>query len=225
MKVRSYSGLKQALRSWVYLRGLQIAMAVVLPESFGSAEAAIWLKEAVQPGGLLRKEFEGLVKDIIGAELREGGGAKSAVEEVVKAELLPLSVGLGATDSKLDALEPRLVELEPKVGQLVRDCDIMAARVQCLEKVEKDLDKAFPWRQFERDCDPQEWLLSWKRMMVNRDWMANIADQMGDPAVANAMAALLANPNHPEAAKLKAVVSLRKAPKTSWKALSNRLRI
>ena len=53
----------------------------------------------------------------------------------------------------------------------------------------------------------------------DKDWLANIADQMADPSMSNAVAVFLANPGHPDAERLKAAVGLKNAPKTSWKEL------
>jgi hypothetical protein len=96
---------------------------------------------------------------------------------------------------------------------------VLADKITDLTKMEMDLDKAYPFRAAERSCSPQDWLAGWRKLKVDKDFLANIADQMCDPSVAATMAAVFAHPGNAEAEKLKTAVSLRNAPKTSLKEL------
>ena len=111
--------------------------------------------------------------------------------------------------SKMASFDESLSAAEMLISSLDR-------RVLNFEQTDADLDAQHPWRKYERDCDAQEWASGWQRIKVDNDWLANVADQMDDPAMCNAMAAVLSNPSNPEAHKLKAAVSLRNAPNTSW---------
>ena len=92
-------------------------------------------------------------------------------------------------------------------------------RVSAIEQIDKDLDKEFPFRAFERDCDSQAWSLGWKKLMIDRDHLANLADQMGDPSVAQTMALWAQNQSDPQITQLKDAVAFKNAPKTKWKDL------
>jgi hypothetical protein len=92
-------------------------------------------------------------------------------------------------------------------------------RVTALDKIEKELDAEFPFRVFERECGDTVWALGWKKLMVDRDHLANLADQMGDPSVAQTMALWAQHKDDPHITQLKDAVSFKNAPKTKWKEL------
>ena len=54
--------------------------------------------------------------------------------------------------------------------------------------IDAELDKEFPFRAYERECDQPTLALAWKRLLVDRDYLSNLADQMHDPSVANTLA-------------------------------------
>ena len=68
--------------------------------------------------------------------------------------------------------------LEKTIAAQLMDID---KRLKVLEQVETELDAKYPWRRFERECDFLDRLAGWARPRVDRDYLANIADQMGDP--------------------------------------------
>ena len=110
------------------------------------------------------------------------------------------------TDDFTPELDAKIATIEATLGE----------RLDALEKIEKGLDDRFGWRAYERSISHQDLLAGWKRLVVDRDWLANAADQMADPAMANTMAAiLLADKDNEDAQRLRAAVSLRNAPKTS----------
>ena len=81
------------------------------------------------------------------------------------------------------------------------------------------LDDEFPFRKYERECDEGILQNAWKRLLVDPDHLANLAEQMGDPAIAHTMSLWAANKSDPELTKLKDACALKHAPKTSWKKL------
>ena len=90
-------------------------------------------------------------------------------------------------------------------AQIVRVETALGERVDAIESVEKQLDDRFGWRKYERSISHQDMLAGWKRLVVDRDWLANAADQMADPAMANTMAAiLLADKDNEDAQRLRA---------------------
>jgi hypothetical protein len=92
-------------------------------------------------------------------------------------------------------------------------------RVTQLEKIETEMETAAPFLAYERKCSPEELLFAWKKILVDQDVMANLADQMGDSAATNVMAAWCTNKTDPDLIRLKEAVALKNAPRTSWKML------
>ncbi len=174
---------------------MAVAPSAAQPEDFGSAAAATWFEDAIKAGGALHACFAQAVKSVISEELRDDAS--------------PLA---NLPAPAVEAAETQFKQVDTTIAEL-------AARVVQLESWEAALDKEYPWRKYERECDAHEWLAGWKRFGVDRDWVANAAEQLDDPAMANAMAALLNNPDNPEARRLKTAVSMRNAPKIGWKKL------
>ncbi|CAK0791283.1 unnamed protein product, partial [Prorocentrum cordatum] len=111
----------------------------------------------------------------------------------------------GHTDTVIASLEQRVIACEEFVAKA--------------SKQEADLDAAFSWREVERSTDAQEWLAGWNRLFVDKDWLANVSAQMADPAMVNAVSVCMANPNNPDAQKIKDAIGLRNAPKTTLREL------
>ena len=174
----------------------------IAPQAFGEAAAAKWLQAAISPEGCLADVFSRAVKAAVQADL---GSQTGAIPLAVTAAIEPYKQAAENQDTVIEGLQSRLAAAE--------------TRLQAYQKLEDDLDTAFSWRKCERDTDSQEWLAAWRRLFVDKDWLANVADQMHDPAMANAVAVCVANPQNPEAAKLKQAISMRNAPKTSLKEL------
>ena len=94
-----------------------------------------------------------------------------------------------------EAVQLHAAQVDTTVAELKANLAQLDAKVAKLDKWESDLDTEFPWRRFERECDPHEWFAGWKRIGVDRGWLANAAENIEDPAMANAMAALIQIPN------------------------------
>ena len=138
---------------------------------------------------------EARVQAMIAEALKEDGAIYAAVKAQIQAETSPSGLIAVCAQSTVDAT----------VGKM--------------DAIEAQLDKEFPFRKYARDCNPQEWALAWKRMLVDKEYLASLADQMGDAAVANTLTAWATNRDDPELTKLKDAVALKNAPKTSWKQL------
>ena len=193
----------RALPGPVHHRSASSTMAQpIAPEAFGEEAAAKWLQAAISPEGCLADVFSRAVKAAVQADLDSQTGA---IPLAVTAAIEPYKQAAENQDTVIEGLQSRLAAAE--------------TRLQAYQKLEDDLDTAFSWRKCERDTDSQEWLAAWRRLFVDKDWLANVADQMHDPAMANAVAVCVANPQNPEAAKLKQAISMRNAPKTSLKEL------
>ncbi|CAK0879455.1 unnamed protein product, partial [Prorocentrum cordatum] len=152
---------------------------------------------AIKPGGALEAQFAAAAQAAIGKEL---ANHESALNSAINA---------GVSAAKED--------INHQASQQDLAIEALSKRADAQGQVQKDLDSTYPWRKLERKTDPQEWLAGWRRLNIDRDWLANVAEQMEDPAMANAMAALISNPDSQEASKFKAAVSMRNAPRASWK--------
>ena len=51
-------------------------------------------------------------------------------------------------------------------------------KLEDITKMDQLLDAEFPFRLYERQCEDGTWALRWKRLLVDQDYMANLADQM-----------------------------------------------
>ena len=137
---------------------------------------------------------------------------EAAVQQLITTELTKSIAPAGVFDTALTAIK--------QVGEkAAEDVKHLTNRVTALDKIEAELDKEFPFRTFERDCDPTAWALGWKKLMIDRDHLANLAAQMGDPSVAQTMALWAQHQADPHINQLKDAVSFKNAPKTRWKEL------
>ena len=156
------------------------------PENFGSEEAHAYLTDAVPAGGSLHNVIHETVSDIIHKACHPGGAIFNAIaeqdtvigengEEILQPT--PLQEPIAETIASVNGVIPN-----PKVQELL-------GRIEALEAVEANLEQSYPFRQYERTCETQEWIQGWKRLMVDKDWLDNIADHMDEVEVANTMAA------------------------------------
>ncbi|CAK0899596.1 unnamed protein product, partial [Prorocentrum cordatum] len=170
--------------------------------AFGEAEATEWFKTAIRQGGALEAAFAEAVKSVLQADVASDVGE---IPTAIKATAETFETQNGHTDTVIASLEQRVIACEEFVAKA--------------SKQEADLDAAFSWREVERSTDAQEWLAGWNRLFVDKYWLANVSAQMADPAIVNAASVCMANPNNPEAQKIKDAIGLRSAPKTTLREL------
>ncbi|CAK0847543.1 unnamed protein product, partial [Prorocentrum cordatum] len=166
------------------------------------AEATEWFKTAIRQGGALEAAFAEAVKSVLQADVASDVGE---IPTAIKATAETFETQNGHTDTVIASLEQRVIACEEFVAKA--------------SKQEADLDAAFSWREVERSTDAQEWLAGWNRLFVDKDWLANVSAQMADPAMVNAVSVCMANPNNPDAQKIKDAIGLRNAPKTTLREL------
>ena len=117
---------------------------------FGQDEALAWFKEAIKDGGALRKELAGMVREILKEEMMEGADTNTAISTTVD---LKVSIATTAVEGKADGL--------------AIDTQDLQKRVRAREKDEEDRGERFPWRKFESERDPQDWLAAWNSIFFS----------------------------------------------------------
>jgi hypothetical protein len=123
-----------------------------------------------------------------------------AIRIIVKEEIANAVAPSGLIGTAIDAPNEML---SAQVSDIVN-------RLDMLEKVESDMERANPFLAYEKKCAPEELLFAWKKLLIDQDVMSNFADQMADSAATNVMAAWCTNKSDPD---------LKNAPRTSWKML------
>lgn len=129
------------------------------------------------------------------------------------------AVNILITDAMAISEAKLTAAFEVKLESVRAEVVAVSERVDLLTKIEDDLDKQFPFRSFRASCDPEAWSFGWKKLMVDPDHLANVAEQMSDPAFAHVMSVLATNPNDVQLKQLKEAASLKNAPKVSFKQL------
>jgi hypothetical protein len=203
-------------------------MASIAATEFGSDSAAFWLQAQLsQQASVLKSTAQALIREALVTELQD---TESQVVAEMKARLagaLP-DVFLKAADSALvaalDNPGSRLASKFKSHGGLIDSLTTRVAlaetRLEDIASIDKQMDDKYPWRSFERTCSSKTWSAAWDRVLVDCDWIENIGNHMGDPALANAMTVVLQNPESEEAARMWDSVTFKKATKKSWEQLA-----
>lgn len=120
-----------------------------------------------------------------------------------------------------DSMALELTELRANNIAMRARLDAVEEFVNRLDDIqfnEAALDTKFPWRKFERDCEKTKWSVAWDRILVKKEALDEVTEQMQDAAVSNAYSQWVSNKS-PETKRLLDAVLYKKAKKTSWERL------
>ena len=120
----------------------------------------------------------------------------AAVRTIVNEEIVKAMQTGGAVDI---VVAPMSADLKTRTAEIKELQD----RTAKLEKMEADMNKHAPFLEYERKCAPDQLVFAWRKLLVDQDVMANLADNMGDVSVANVMVACANNPADAELKKQK----------------------